>query len=190
MATGRAAELLELARPTFEAYCERHGYAYVEGPGPAEGDPRPISWHKLPLMRELLEAHDHVLWVDADALWVDTRHDIREVREDGAFLLLTTRAAALASGSAIRDLRSRLQALPVVALAPPDDALLRAVLVKLFNDRQVSVDEKLIAYLAVRIERSFAAARAVVTRLDEAAMRLKRPLTRSLAAEILQPARA
>jgi chromosomal replication initiation ATPase DnaA len=117
-------------------------------------------------------------------------HLLNLAREDHAFLLLTTRAGALASGSTIRDLRSRLQALPVVALAPPDDALLRAVLVKLFNDRQVSVDEKLIGYLAVRIERSFAAARAVVTRLDEAAMRLKRPLTRSLAAEILQPARA
>jgi chromosomal replication initiation ATPase DnaA len=117
-------------------------------------------------------------------------HLLNLAREDHAFLLLTTRAGTLASGSTIRDLRSRLQALPVVALAPPDDALLRAVLVKLFNDRQVSVDEKLIGYLAVRIERSFAAARAVVTRLDEAAMRLKRPLTRSLAAEILQPARA
>jgi chromosomal replication initiation ATPase DnaA len=117
-------------------------------------------------------------------------HLLNLAGEDNAFLLLTTRAAALASGSTIRDLRSRLQALPVVALAPPDEALLRAVLVKLFSDRQVRVDENLIAYVATRIERSFAAARAIVARLDDAAMRLKRPLTRSLAAEILQPARA
>jgi chromosomal replication initiation ATPase DnaA len=78
----------------------------------------------------------------------------------------------------------------MVALAPPDDALLRAVLVKLFSDRQVRVDESLIGYVAARIERSFAAARAIVARLDDAALRLQRPLTRSLAAEILQPARA
>jgi chromosomal replication initiation ATPase DnaA len=117
-------------------------------------------------------------------------HLLNLAGEDHAFLLLTTRAVALASGSTIRDLRSRLQALPVVALAPPDEALLRAVLVKLFSDRQVRVDENLIAYVATRIERSFAAARAIVARLDDAAMRLKRPLTRSLAAEILQPARA
>jgi chromosomal replication initiation ATPase DnaA len=71
-------------------------------------------------------------------------------------------------------------------MAPPDDALLRALLVKLFRDRQLAVDESLIGYVALRIERSFAAARAVVARLDEEAMRHKRPLTRTFAAEILR----
>jgi chromosomal replication initiation ATPase DnaA len=75
---------------------------------------------------------------------------------------------------------------PVVALAAPDDALLRAVLVKLFADRQLLVDESLVGYVATRIERSFAAARAVVAQLDLEAMRLQRPLTRALAAEILR----
>ena len=72
-------------------------------------------------------------------------------------------------------------------LSPPDDALLRAVLVKLFADRQLAVDESLIGYLATRIERSFAAARAAVARLDREAMRQQRPLTRALAAELLRP---
>jgi len=76
--------------------------------------------------------------------------------------------------------------LPLVVISPPDEALLRAVLVKLFSDRQVAVDESLIGYVAMRIERSFAAARAVVARLDDEAMRRKRPLTRVLAAEILR----
>jgi chromosomal replication initiation ATPase DnaA len=83
-------------------------------------------------------------------------------------------------------LASRLKALPVVMLASPDDALLRAVLVKLFADRQLVVDESLITYLATRIERSFAAARAVVDRLDREALRQKRPVTRSLAVELLR----
>jgi chromosomal replication initiation ATPase DnaA len=81
-------------------------------------------------------------------------------------------------------------ALPVVAMAPPDDALLRAVLVKLFGDRQLAVDESVIGYVALRIERSFAAAQAVVARLDEEAMRLQRPLTRAFAAEILRVSEA
>ena len=84
------------------------------------------------------------------------------------------------------DLASRLKSLPVIALAPPDDALLRAVLVKLFADRQLAVDEQLIGYVATRIGRSFADARAAVAALDREAMRLKRPLTRVLAAEILR----
>jgi chromosomal replication initiation ATPase DnaA len=62
---------------------------------------------------------------------------------------------------------------------------LRAVLVKLFADRQLMVDEGLVAYLATRLERSFAAARAAVDALDREALRRKRPVTRALAAEVL-----
>jgi len=105
-------------------------------------------------------------------------------------VLLTARTAPAAWTLAVRDLGSRLKAIPVVALEPPDDTMLRAVLVKLFADRQLAVDEGLITYVATRIERSFAAARAVVARLDEEAMRLKRPLTRALAAEVLRSAQA
>jgi chromosomal replication initiation ATPase DnaA len=111
-------------------------------------------------------------------------HLLNLAREEEAFVLLTARSAPLRT--TIRDLGSRLKALPVVALASPDDALLRAVLVKLFADRQLAVDEGLISYVAVRIERSFAAARAVAARLDEEAMRQQRPLTRALAAEVLR----
>ncbi len=111
-------------------------------------------------------------------------HLLNLAREDAAFVLLTARSVPVTF--AIRDLGSRLKALPVVAMAPPDDALLRAVLVKLFADRQLAVDESLIGYLAMRIERSFAAAKEVVARLDDEAMRHQRPLTRALAAEILR----
>ncbi len=111
-------------------------------------------------------------------------HLLNLAREEAAFVLLTARTALMSV--AIRDLGSRLKALPVVALAPPDDALLRAVLVKLFADRQLAVDQSLIAYVAMRIERSFAAARHVVGLLDDEAMRQKRPITRALAAEFLR----
>jgi chromosomal replication initiation ATPase DnaA len=113
-------------------------------------------------------------------------HLINLAREEEAFIILTARTAPAGWGLAVRDLGSRLNALPVVALAPPDDALLRALLVKLFADRQLSVDESLVRYLAMRIERSFAAARAIVTRLDEEALRQQRPLNRALAMELLR----
>jgi chromosomal replication initiation ATPase DnaA len=114
-------------------------------------------------------------------------HLLNLAREDEAYVLLTARIAPARWPLAIRDLASRLKALPVMTLAPPDEALLRAVLVKLFADRQLTVDESVIGYLAMRIERSFAAARAVVATLDEEAMRRQRPLTRALAAEVLRP---
>jgi chromosomal replication initiation ATPase DnaA len=113
-------------------------------------------------------------------------HLLNLAREEAAYLLLTARTAPAGWKVGIRDLASRLRALPVLTLAPPDDALLRAVLVKLFGDRQLAVDESLVGYVAARIERSFAAARAVVTALDAEALRQKRPLTRALAAEVLR----
>jgi len=107
-------------------------------------------------------------------------------REERAFILITARSAPAGWRVGVRDLDSRLRALPVVTVTAPDDALLRAVIVKLFADRQLAVDESLIAYLAIRIERSFAAARAAVAALDREALRRQRPVTRALAGELLR----
>jgi chromosomal replication initiation ATPase DnaA len=112
-------------------------------------------------------------------------HLLNLAREEGAYLIVSARGAPAGWTCAIADLASRLKAIPQVTLSPPDDVLLRAVLVKSFTDRQIAVDESLIIYLSRRIERSFAAVRAIVARLDEEAMQRKRPLTRALAAEVL-----
>ncbi len=123
------------------------------------------------------DAHD----VDERAMF----HLLNLAQEQRAFLLITARAAPAGWPIGLPDLASRLRALPVVTLAAPDDAMLRAVLVKLFADRQLAVDDGLISFLMVRIERSFAAARAVVAKLDREALRRQRPVTRALAGEIL-----
>ena len=115
-------------------------------------------------------------------------HLLNLAREQRAFVLLTARTAPAGWPIALADLASRLRAVPVVTLAAPDDAMLRAVLVKLFADRQLAVDDGLIGYLMVRIERSFAAARRVVAALDREALRRQRPVTRALAYEILDSA--
>jgi chromosomal replication initiation ATPase DnaA len=113
-------------------------------------------------------------------------HLLNLANEQQAFILITARQSPATWPTALPDLASRLRALPVATLEPPDDALLAAVLVKLFADRQLAIDERLIEYLAHRIERSFAAARAAVAELDSEAMRLKRPVNRALASEILR----
>ncbi len=113
-------------------------------------------------------------------------HLLNLAREQSAHVLITARKTPASWPMRLPDLASRLRALAVVTLDPPDDALLAAVLVKLFADRQLAVDERLIEFLLRRIERSFAAARAAVAELDREAMRLKRPVNRALAAEILR----
>jgi chromosomal replication initiation ATPase DnaA len=115
-------------------------------------------------------------------------HLMNLAREDQAFVLITARVPPAAFQVELRDLRSRLRAVPVVTLLPPDDQLFRALIVKFCADRQLSIDEPVVSYLATRIERSFAAARRAVELLDTAALQLGRPVTRALAAELLRDA--
>lgn len=113
-------------------------------------------------------------------------HLLNMVREENAYLLLTARMPPSAWPASIPDLVSRLRALPVAILQTPDDAMLRALIVKLAADRQLALDESVVGYLSTRIERSFAAARAAVIRLDNEALRQRRPATRALAAEMFR----
>ena len=83
------------------------------------------------------------------------------------------------------DLLSRLRLATAIEISAPDDALVRAVLVKLFLDRQLTIDTSLIEFLAMRIERSLDAARRIVDRLDREALALGRAITRPMAAQVL-----
>ena len=113
-------------------------------------------------------------------------HLLNLARQEEADVLMTARTQPAGWALELPDLLSRLRAVPVVTLAPPDDALLRALIVKLCLDRQLNVDEALVNYVASRIERSFAAARKAVALLDAEALRLRRPVTRALAVELFR----
>lgn len=113
-------------------------------------------------------------------------HLMNLAREEAAFVLMTARVTPAAIEIGLRDLRSRLRAAPVVTLMPPDDHLLRALIVKFSADRQMNIDEAIVSLIATRTERSVAAARLAVERLDAESLRLGRPVTRALAAELLR----
>jgi chromosomal replication initiation ATPase DnaA len=100
-------------------------------------------------------------------------------------MLLTSRAPPGEIEARLPDLRSRLRALPLVTIEPPDETLLKAVLVKHFTDRQLIVEPGVIAYVALRMERSMEAAATIVAAIDRAAMAAHRKVTRALAAEVL-----
>lgn len=110
-------------------------------------------------------------------------HLINAVRAAGTQLLMTARRFPAAWGVSLPDLVSRLKAAATVEIREPDDALLAAVITKLFADRQVEVEPHTVQFLARRIERSLAAAIRVVERLDHMALERKSPITRALAAE-------
>ncbi len=107
------------------------------------------------------------------------------VLQGGGRLLLTASTPPRDWGLQLPDLASRMSATDVARLDAPDDALLSAVLVKLFADRQITVPPNLVSYLVPRMERSVAAAAGLVAALDQLALATRRPVTRSLAAELL-----
>ncbi|MDQ0468346.1 hypothetical protein [Labrys wisconsinensis] len=115
-------------------------------------------------------------------------HLLNLARESGTALLITARDLPGRWGLAIPDLLSRLRALPTVTIAPPDDLLLRSLLVKLFVDRQLVVDTGVIDYLALHIDRSFDAASRAVAGLDREALARGRRITRAMAADVLAAA--
>ena len=112
-------------------------------------------------------------------------HLLNHARETGRHLLLTSQLAPGDIGVQLPDLRSRLRALSVMTISQPDDALLSAVVIKLFADRQLSVDPTVVSYLMRHMERSMAAARDVVSAIDTLALTRQRKVTRATAAEAL-----
>jgi len=113
-------------------------------------------------------------------------HLINLARERSIDALITARAPPDAWGLKTADLLSRLRLAPIAELGAPDLELTRAVLVKLFNDRQLAVEPALIDYVALRIERSLDAARALVAALDHEALARGGPVTRTMAARFLR----
>ena len=167
---------------------EGSGKSHLASIWAAEAGARSVAAHTLTPDNIPGELATGALVVDdLDPAAFDERalfHLLNLAREDEAYVLMTGRALPSAFPVELRDLRSRLRAVPVITLTPPDDQLFRALIVKFCADRQMTVDESLVSYLSTRIERSFAAARRTVEMLDEEALRLRRPVTRALAAEL------
>ena len=133
-------------------------------------------------------AEGPVLFEDADRTpfsEVELFHVINAVRSHGTALLMTARTFPANWPVELADLRSRLKAATVVEIGEPDQELLVQVLMKLFADRQLAVDEKLIAYIAERMERSTEAARVLVDTLDRLALARRTKINRALVAEVL-----
>lgn len=113
-------------------------------------------------------------------------HLLNLTREKKLAVLLTSRRPPGELAIALPDLRSRLRALAMTVIDQPDEALLRAVLVKLFGDRQLEVEPPVVAYLALHMERSMLGASRVVAEADRLALARQRRVSRAVAAEALE----
>ena len=112
-------------------------------------------------------------------------HLLNYAKENGLHLLLTTNTAPKQLPFTLPDLTSRLLALPSVQIAPPDDTVLMAAMRKQFADRQLKVEEDVIAYIIPRIERSFISVADAVTALDSKALSAHKNITIPFAKQVL-----
>ncbi|MBB4065516.1 chromosomal replication initiation ATPase DnaA [Gellertiella hungarica] len=138
----------------------------------------------------LTAAGGPVLFEDADRHDFDDAalfHVINSVRQHGQTLLMTARTWPGMWDVSLPDLRSRLKAATVVEIGEPDEALLAQVIVKLFSDRQLQIEPKLVDYMVQRMERSMEMAQKIVDRIDFLALargsRITRPIVQEALAE-------
>jgi len=153
---------------------ERSGGILIAGEALSRADPNELASRRAVALDDAARAPERELL-----------HLYNCCGEAGASLLVVARDAPASWPIALPDLASRLRAAPSVAIAPPDDRLLAAVLVKLFADRQVRVAPEVIGFLLRRMERSFAAAGALADRLDRLALGAGRPIGLALARRVL-----
>lgn len=113
-------------------------------------------------------------------------HLFNLARQTSAHVLIASEIDPSNWTVALPDLASRLKVLPVARLEPPDDALLRGVMVKLLADRQLVVEEQILSYLMLRMPRALDFARTLVAEIDRLALVEKAPVSRGLVSRVLQ----
>lgn len=141
--------------------------------------------------------------IPSEEVWTDASYgvleDIESIRDEAALfhllrhaelhglaLLLTARSDAKQLGFTLPDLRSRLLALPVAELFPPDEIALMGFLMKYFSDHQLRVGEDVISYMAKRMERSFASALEMAEKIARSSIEAKREITIPFVRSLLQ----
>ena len=135
-----------------------------------------------------MRARTPIVIEDADRGVYDEKvlfHLLNLARENRLFVLLTAQSAPTRWPISLPDLLSRLNAVPAVEIGPPDEALIRAVMLKHFADRQLDIEPKVLTYLALHVDRSLAAAAAAVAAVDRAALATGRKISRQLVIEAL-----
>ncbi|MGI9350361.1 MAG: hypothetical protein ACR2O3_02260 [Rhizobiaceae bacterium] len=162
--------------------------AWVSGAGGVVCNMRSISDFEQEL-QDCLDHKGNLVLEDAGAGIIDEVtlfHLVNSVRQANSYCLITSRNWPLEWGIKLPDLLSRLRAAQVIELLEPDDQLLKQVMIKLFADRQLMVDEKVIDYCVLRMERSLESVAKLVAEIDAEALARKSPITRGLAGHVLE----
>ena len=106
-------------------------------------------------------------------------------QNEGGFILFTSEVPPARMKFKLPDLQSRLNIIPSISIGEPNDEMLSALVVKLFNDRQIMITPEILNYIIYNMERSFSAASFIVKRADELSLEKKNAVTIPLIRQVL-----
>lgn len=140
--------------------------------------------------RSLVESHAALVIDNAHQIANSDReealfHILNMLNETGHHAILCAQTPPARWKVQLPDLQSRLNALQHVPIQNPDEALLAAVMVKQFSDRQLRIDTAGIDYILPRMERSFSAVNTIVSAIDTLALREHRNITIPLIKKVM-----
>lgn len=106
-------------------------------------------------------------------------------QNEGGHILFTAENAPARMRFKLPDLQSRLNMVPSIAIKEPDDEMLSALIVKLFNDRQIIITQEVLNYIINNMQRSFSFAIKLVEEIDLISLAKKRAVTIAIVKEAL-----
>ena len=104
-------------------------------------------------------------------------HSINLSREFNKSLLLTSSLKVSKLNFKTLDLVSRLEAMNTAFIEEPDDTLMEALIIKLFNDRQLLVKPSTVNFLMQRIERSYLGISEIIELIDKVSLSQKKSVS-------------
>lgn len=113
-------------------------------------------------------------------------HLYNNYRDTGGNILFTSSIAPARLNFTLADLKSRMNIVPIYTIDTPDDNLLMALLLKLFNDRQITPSPEILNYLINNMQRSFSYARKLVEEIDNISLMRKRAISTTIASEAIE----
>ena len=102
------------------------------------------------------------------------------------YMLWTAQISPARMNFSLKDFQSRIDMLPAIEIKEPDDVMLRALIVKLFNDRQLMISPDILEYIVANTERSFAYVESLVKEIDEISLAYKTTVNYKVVREALQ----
>lgn len=107
-------------------------------------------------------------------------------QNEGGYILFTAENAPARMNFKLPDLQSRLNIIPSIAIGEPDDEMLSALIVKLFNDRQLIISQDILNYIIRNMQRSFSFAVKLVEEIDIISLAKKRTISVSIVKEAIE----